>query len=85
MYSRIFFFLIASTVSSFGTKQAFAHGVHGGISGCPVGACGITDWHMLETVSNSMFAVSLVAYVALLILFVYFWYERKTILKMARK
>ncbi len=85
MHSGIFFFLIASAVISFGTEQAFAHSVHGGVLGCPVGACGITDWHLSDAASHTMLQVSLIAYSAILGLLGYFLYQRRTIFKIPQK
>ena len=77
--------MIVSAVLSFGTEQAFAHGVQSGMFGCPVGACGITDWHLSNTASHTMFQLSLIAYSAILGLLGYFLYQRKTIFRMPQK
>lgn len=43
-------------------NDAFAHGVNSGISGCPVGGCGVNDWHYLQFMKDVTFQLTLVAY-----------------------
>ncbi|QMU55199.1 MAG: hypothetical protein GKS07_10080 [Nitrosopumilus sp.] len=77
--------MIASTVLSFGTEQSFAHGVHSGPLGCPVGGCGITDWHLSDAASHTMFQISLITYSAIFGLLGYFLYQRRTAFRIPQK
>lgn len=43
-------------------NNVFAHGVHSGISGCPVGGCGVNDWYYLQFMKDVTFQLTLVAY-----------------------
>jgi len=72
-------------VLSFGAEQAFAHGVHSGPLGCPVGACGITDWHLSDAASHTMLQISLIAYSAILGLLGYFLYQRRSVFRIPQK
>lgn len=57
-------FIIVMILASFSTTitPVFAHGVHSGIGGYPVGACGINDWHYLQFMKDITFQSTLVIY-----------------------
>lgn len=57
-----FLILILIIFSYLGHNTAFGHGVHSGVNGCPVGACGINDWHYLEFMKDVTFQFTLIIY-----------------------
>ena len=81
MYYLTSLLLITVVALSFGVESAFAHGVHSGISGSPVGASGITDWHLSQHASDVMFQISFVIYAAISGLLGYMIYQRRFIFR----
>ena len=77
-------FIITVLASFFGIEYAFAHGVHSGISGSPVGASGVTDWHLSQHASDVMFQISLVIYAVISGLLVYALYKRRFIFRVPK-
>ena len=43
-------------------QPVFAHGVSCGPTGCPVGAHGINDWHLIQTAFDNTFYFSFILY-----------------------
>lgn len=58
--------LMLFVISPSSYDLAFGHGVHSGVLGCPVNACGITDWSKLEFVKDVTFQSSLIIYCLIL-------------------
>ena len=84
MYYLTSLFLITVLVLFFGIEYAFAHSVHSAISGSPIGASGINDWHLSQHVSEIMFQISLVMYATISGLLGYALYQRRLILRMTK-
>lgn len=51
----------------------FAHGVHSGIRGTPVGGSTITDWHKLELAKDVTFEFTLIIYGLILVIL---WFSK---------
>lgn len=83
-YVSLALFLLGIVTLLSGTEQVLAHGVHSGIHGCPVGACGITDWHLSDAASSAMFQMSLIVYSAIIALSGYFLYQRRSVFRRAK-
>jgi hypothetical protein len=62
-FLAVFFVLILEFLTS---NTVFGHGVYGGISGCPVGACEINDWGYLKFMQDITFQFTLIIYALIL-------------------
>ena len=80
-YATLALFSLGLVMLLSGTEQALAHGVHSGPLGCPVGGCGITDWHLSDAASHTMFQMSLISYSAIIALLGYFLYQRRSVFR----
>ena len=75
-YFVIFFALIGIAYFEL-IRPAFAHSVHCGISGCRVGAFGITDWHLAETAFDNTLYFSIILYGVIMIFCWLFLFKRR--------
>lgn len=83
-YSSIFLAFIG-IISLELIQPAFAHGVHCGPLGCPVGGFGINDLYLAQKAFESMFYLSVVMYGAIMILFWFSLLKGKYISTIVRK
>lgn len=66
-------------------RPAFAHTVHCGGEGCPVGAFGTNDWNLAQNAFDNMFYISVVIYGAIVILFWFSLQKRNSVSTIVRK
>ena len=80
-YAALSLFSLGVVMLLLGAEQALGHGVHSGPLGCPVGACGITDWHLFDAASHTMFHLSLIVCSTIVALLGYFLYQRRYVFR----